>query len=307
MNVRSNTHQNRSARGREDRIARCFLLCSGRVAIAAMVLALAGGTSFAAEIQSFTEPFRIINVAAAESGIVIGLNVEEGDAVEKDQPVADLNQDVLKASVEIARSHRDAVSGLKSGESELKLKTERLKKLQELRVGGNSSEEEVSRAVLEFEIAQARLLQVRENLEIKRLEYERFRLQLALRTVRSPIDGFVTEVFRDIGEFVSPADPVVLTIVQLNPLRATFSVPVTDVKSIRKGQTVSVRVDGVKSKVKAKVELVSPVINADSQTVRVKVELPNPGNKIRSGAKCFFDSGSARDNLAEGLRSGVRQ
>jgi len=84
-------------------------------------------------------------------------------------------------------------------------------------------------------------------------------------------------------------------------------VPVTDVKSIRKGQTVSVRVDGVKSKVKAKVELVSPVINADSQTVRVKVELPNPGNKIRSGAKCFFDSGSARDNLAEGLRSGVRQ
>ena len=90
---------------------------------------------------------------------------------------------------------------------------------------------------------------------------------------------------------------------QLNPLRATFSVPVTDVKSIRKGQTVSVRVDGVK----AKVELVSPVINADSQTVRVKVELPNPGNKIRSGAKCFFDSGSAKDNLAEGLRSGVRQ
>lgn len=307
MNVRISTPQNHPGGGREHRIMRGFLLCSGRAAVAVMVLALAGGTGFAVEIQSFTEPFRIINVAAAESGIVIGLNVEEGDAVEKDQPVADLNQDVLKASVEIARSHRDTVSGLKSSESELKLKTERLKKLRELRINGNSSEEEVSRALLEFEIAEARLLQVRENLEIKRLEYERFRLQLALRTVLSPIDGVVTEVFRDIGEFVSPADPVVMTIVQLNPLRATFSVPVADVKSIRKGQTVSVRVDGSKTAVKARVELVSPVINADSQTVRVKVELPNPGNKIRSGAKCFFDSGSAKSNLAEGLRPGVRQ
>lgn len=274
---------------------------------AALLMLLSVGFARAEEIQSFTEPYHVIDVAAAESGIVIGLGVEEGDTVEKDQPVADLNQDVLQASVEIARGHRDAVSGLKSAESELTLRSERLRKLKELRVNGNSSEEEVNRAQLEFDVAQARLLQVRENLEIKRLEYERIRLQLALRTVRSPIDGVVTEIYRDIGEFVSPADPVVLTIVQLNPLRATFSVPVADVKSIRKGQTVPVRIDGTKGTVNAKVELVSPVINAESQTVRVKLELPNPGNRIRSGAKCFFASESASSNLAEGLRPGVRQ
>jgi membrane fusion protein, multidrug efflux system len=280
---------------------------SGQVAVLALALALVGRPCFADEIQSFTEPYRTIKLAAAESGIVIGLNVEEGDTVEKDQPLADLNQGVLKASVEIARGHRDSVSGLKSAESELKLRSDRLKKLQELRLSGNASEEEVNLAQLEFEVAEARVLQVRETLEIKHLEYERIRLQLGLRTVRSPIDGVVTEIFRDVGEFVSPADPVVLTIVQLNPLRATFSIPMSDVTSVRKGQTVAVRIDGVEKPVNAQVELVSPVINAESQTVRVKVELPNPGNRIRSGAKCFFVSASASSKLTEGLRSGVRQ
>lgn len=273
----------------------------------ALALALAGGQCLAEDIQSFTEPYRTINLAAAESGIVIGLNVHEGDAVEKDQPLADLNQDVLKAGVEIARAHRDSVSGLKSAESELKLRSERLTKLQELRLNENASEEEVNRAQLEFEVAESRVQQVREQLEIKHLEYERIRLQLALRTVRSPIDGVVTELYRDIGEFVSPAEPVVLTIVQLNPLRATFSVPIADVKSLRKDQMIPIRIDGVTKPVNAKVELVSPVINAESQTVRVKVELPNPGNRIRSGAKCFFATESAKENLAEGLRPGVRQ
>jgi RND family efflux transporter MFP subunit len=280
---------------------------SRTLAAVTLGLALASGRCLADDIQSFTEPYRTINLAAAESGIVIGLNVEEGDSVEKDQPLADLNQAVLKAGVEIARSHRDAVSGLNSAESELKLRSERLRKLQELRQNENSSEEEVNRALLEFEVAEARVLQVQEQLEIKRLEYERIRLQLALRTLTSPIDGVVTELYRDIGEFVSPADPVVLTIVQLNPLRATFSVPIADVKSLRKGQTVPVKVDGVAKPVNAQVELVSPVINAESQTVRVKVELPNPGNKIRSGAKCFFASDSVKEKLAEGLRSGARQ
>lgn len=278
-----------------------------QAAAAVLALAFAGSQCLADDIQSFTEPYRTINLAAAESGIVIGLNVEEGDSVEKDQALADLNQDVLKAGVEIARAHRDAVSGLKSAESELKLRSERLTKLKALRLNENASEEEVNRALLEFEVAEARVLQVREQLEIKRLEYERMRLQLALRTVRSPIDGIVTQMYRDIGEYVSPADPVVLTIVQLNPLRATFSVPVASVKSIRKSQSIPVRIDGVTKSVNAQVELVSPVISADSQTVRVKVEIPNPGNRIRSGAKCFLAADGAKENLAEGLRSGARQ
>jgi membrane fusion protein, multidrug efflux system len=280
---------------------------SGKLAAVTLSLAFVSERCLADDIQSFTEPYRTINLAAAETEIVMSLTVKEGDPVERDQALTDLNQDIPKAGVEIVRSHRDAVSGLKSSESELKLHSQRLTKLQKLRQNENASEEEVNRAQLEFEVAEAKVLPVREQLEIKRLEYERIRLQLARRTVRSPIDGVVTELFRDIGEYVSPADPVLLTIVQLNPLRATFPVPIADVKSLRKGQTISIKVGGVAKPVNARVELVSPVINADSQTVRVKVELPNPGYRIRSDAKCFFASGSVKENHVEGFRSGARQ
>jgi RND family efflux transporter MFP subunit len=243
---------------------------------------------FSAEIESFTEPYRSIDVAAGETGLLIAAHVKEGDAVGQDQAVADLNQDVLRASLEIARIQRDSTSALKSAEAELKLRTERLEKLEELRENDNASVEEVSRATLEKEIAEARVLAAREAQATKKVEYERIRLQLARRTVRSPIDGFVTRVYKDIGEFVAPTDPVVVTVVQLNPLLVTFSVPVDEAARLRANQTVALRLGRKKGSVEGQIEMISPVINPESQTVQIKVQLPNPGYKHQSGTKCVL-------------------
>lgn len=242
----------------------------------------------AADIESFTEPYRTIDVAAVETGLVIAVHIKEGDKVETRQALADLNQDVLRASLDIARVQRDATSTLKSAEAELRLRTTRLSKLEELRLNENASEEEVRRAELEKEVAAARVLAAKETIETKRLEYERIRIQLAQRTLRSPITGFVTEVYKDIGEFVALTDPVVVTVVQLDPLMVTFSVPAKSASSLKSGQSVPVRIDGHKGNAEAKIEFVSPVIKADSQTVRVKVLLPNSGYTFQSGSKCWL-------------------
>jgi RND family efflux transporter MFP subunit len=241
-----------------------------------------------AEVESFTEPYRTIDVAAVETGLVVAVHVKEGDKVEVKQSLADLNQDVLRASLEIARVQRDATSSLKSAEAELRLRTTRLEKLEQLRLSENASEEEVRRAELEKEIASSRVLAAKETLETKRLEYERIRIQLEQRTLRSPITGFVTEIYKDIGEFVALTDPVVVTIVQLDPLLVTFSVPVKSAASLETGQQVPVKIDGQKKNAQATIELVSPVIKPDSQTVRIKVQLPNPGYKLQSGSKCWL-------------------
>ncbi|MDA0588027.1 MAG: efflux RND transporter periplasmic adaptor subunit [Planctomycetota bacterium] len=254
------------------------------------VLALAGLTtsSRAGDIESFTEPYRTIDVAAVETGLIIAVHIKEGDKVETHQSLADLDQDVLRATLEIARVQRDATSALTSAEAELRLRTTRLEKLEQLRLNENSSEEEVNRAALEKEIAAARVLSAKETLETKRLEFERTRIQLEQRTLRSPINGFVTEIYKDIGEFVALTDPVVVTVVQLDPLMVTFSVPVKSAKSLKSGQTVPVKIDGHKKNAEASIELVSPVINAGSQTVRVKVLLPNSGYTFQSGSKCWL-------------------
>ena len=257
----------------------CVLLC----------LSLFNANAPASEIEGFTEPFRTIDIAAVESGIIIDVLVKEGDKVAKDQPLAELNQDVLKATLEVARAQRDALSALKSAQAELKLRADRLNKLKQLRDRGNASEEEVFRAELEQEVADAHVLAAKENQEIKSLDHERIRLQLNQRTVKSTIDGFVTHIHRDTGEFVAPTDPIVMTVVQLDPLAVVFSVPASVASSLQPNQALPVRIDGEKKPANSKIEIISPVINAESQTVRVRVLIPNPGFKYRSGAKSFLE------------------
>lgn len=278
-------------------------LFASRLGLAAILLAGLSLKSSAGEIESFTEPYRSIDVAAVETGLVVAVHVKEGDKVEAKQSLADLNQDVLRASLEIARVHRDATSQLKSAQAELRLRTTFLAKLQELRANENASEEEVRRSELEKEIAASRVLAAQETLETKRLEFERIRIQLEQRTVRSPITGFVTRVYKDIGEFVALTDPVVVTVVQLDPLMIMFSVPATAATSLKSGEEVSVRIDGEKNIAKAKVELISPVIDAKSQTVRVKVQVANSDYKLRSGAKCWLQLPGYEPKLATKPRS----
>ena len=249
--------------------------------------------AFAADIESFTEPYRSIDVAAVESGILIGVHVKEGQKVDKDQPLAELNQDVLRLSVEIAKTNSEAMSAIRAAEGELKLQTDRLARLQQLRAKDNATEDEVNRATLDREVAEARLLAAQENITVKRLEHDRIRLQLAQRTVRSPLNGFVTQLLRDVGESIGPNDPVVMTVVQLDPLLVTFPVPVAMTSGLKPGQTLKLKINGRTEPVEGSIELISPIINAESQTMRVKVTVANPENKFKSGSKCVLMLGTS--------------
>lgn len=251
------------------------------------------------ETQAFAEPYRTIDVAAVEAGLLTNLLVEEGASVEKQQPLAELHQDVLKSTLEIARLQRDAIGALQGAEAELRLRENLWKKLKELRRDEHASEEELRRAELEYELAQSRVLQAREQIEIKRVEYERAELQLAQRTIRSPISGVVTHLHKDAGEFLSPTDPVVVTVAQLDPLTVTFSIPVSLLSGITQGQKIPLRIDGLKQPRNAEVELVSSVINAESQTVRVKFKLANPNKELRSGVKCFLSLTDTNKSFVE--------
>ena len=267
-------------------------------------IALASTTlsrAFAGDIESFTEPYRSIDVAAVESGILIGVHVKEGQKVDKDQPLAELNQDVLKLSVEIARTNSEATSAIRAAEAELKLQTDRLARLQQLRAKDNATEDEVNRAILDREVAEARLLAAQENIAVKRLEHDRIRLQLGQRTVRSPLNGFVTQLLRDVGESISPADPVVMTVVQLDPLLVTFPVPVSMASPLKSGQPLKVKIAGRNEPIEGTVELISPIINAESQTVRVKVAVANPEYKFKSGSKCVLVLGTSGSEPAPKL------
>ena len=252
-------------------------------------LALLCSLSDAAEIESFTEPYRRVAVPAPEIGTLSELLVVEGDAVEQDQLLARMDDTVLIASLEVARAAKDATGSLRAAEATVKARQKQLDSYTALRERGNATQREMDRAENDHIQSLAQLQSVREELEVRRLEFERTQAQLRHRKITSPINGFVVAIDKEAGEFVSPTDPIVMHVVQLDTLKSVFSVPLRAIKGLQVGQQVTVGVGTDKLKCQGVIEFVSPTADAQSGSVRVKIRIPNSNRKIQSGAVCVWD------------------
>lgn len=236
-------------------------------------------------IEAFTEPYADINMAASEMGTLSKVDAKEGDVVTAGQLLANLDDAVLQASLEVARAGMNAEGELASAKTQLELRKVDLEKLNELFTRNHASRKELDRVSGEVRIAEARLQSVREDLEVRRLEYARIEAQLKQRQIRSTIDGVVVEVRKDRGEFVSPSDPVVARVVQLDPLLLVFSVPTDRRGEVSQGNNVPLEIGTAQAKATGVVEYVSPTADASSGTFRVKVRLPNPDGRWLGGER----------------------
>jgi RND family efflux transporter MFP subunit len=238
------------------------------------------------EVDGLTEPYRTVDVAATEPGLLAKVFVREGDVVRQGQPLAALDSEVYAAMLAIAKRAMESQGNLQSALADVQLKQDRMSKITALRAADHAREEELDRARAELAIAEARLLAVREELDVRRLEYEKIKLQLDRRTIRSPLDGVVIKTHKDEGEFVAPNDPNICTVVQLNPLIATFSVPAPRTRGLKRDQKIALRFSDSTQPAEGAIDFVAPVTDAESGTVRVKVRLENSAGIYRSGERC---------------------
>lgn len=236
-------------------------------------------------IEGFTEPYADISMAAGEMGTLARVAVKDGDEVQAGQLIANLDDAVLRASLEVARAGMSATGDMQSATTQLELKNVELKKLSELFDRDHASQQELDRVRGEVRLAEARIQTVREDLEIRLLEYRRIEAQLMQRQIRSAIDGVVVEVRKDHGEFVSPSDPVVARIVQLDPLLVVFSVPNARRNDVKQGRSVDMRIGTDSNSTAGLVEYVSPTADASSGTFKIKIRLPNPNRVWHGGEK----------------------
>lgn len=240
------------------------------------------------EIESFTEPWKDISVAASEMGTVSRMEVQEGALVKAGDLLAALDDQVLRAGLEVARRSMNAVGTLRSAQADVTMRKTELDKLTQLRERNHASQREVDRVIAELEMAEARVQSVQEELELKQLEARRIEAQIEQRLVRSPIDGIVTEVFRETGEFVSPSDAVIVKVVQLDPLLIVFSVPLAKRNEVHSQQKVQVLI-GTEGKIaEGIVEFASPTADSSNTAIRVKVRLPNSENQWQAGERAVL-------------------
>lgn len=264
--------------------SRCWLGC-------ALLFGLSGKI-FAAEsepLEGFTEPNRTIEVSTAETGLVIAILVREGEHLKAGQPVANLDDELHRSALLLARHQYEAKGRLQAAVAELALVKKRFDKFQELRRSGQAHAEELERARAEVSIAEAKVLAEEEEQLVLRVQWERAKAQLERRTVYAPIDGTVTDLHRQVGEFVSGANPRVITLVELHPLRATFLVSRAHLTQFKPQQTVKVRVGEGTAAVPAIVEYIAEVTDAQSGLTTVKLRIENPQRTLRSGERCRLE------------------
>lgn len=236
-------------------------------------------------LEGFAEPYQTIEIAASEAGIVQEVLVELGQAVKKGDVLAVLDDEVLKASLEIAQLKAQSTAALDASKVEIELRQQKLAALTQLNRSGSGSREEYARAKADVEFANAKLKGAEETLAADRLEVKKIDAQLRQRTIRASLNGVVTDIHRDPGEFVSGAEPKLFTVVRLDRLRVKFYVPAEHSLRLNKSDRVKIQAANDDKPTAAEVEFVSPVTHAESGLVRVDVILDNRDGRLRSGQR----------------------
>jgi Cu(I)/Ag(I) efflux system membrane fusion protein len=105
----------------------------------------------------------------------------------------------------------------------------------------------------------------------------------AIQTVVAPIGGLVAELMVRQGMTVGMGMPLV-RINGLGTVWVEAAVPEPLAATVARGQGAEVRLTAMPGRViRGRVSAILPEANRDTRTLRVRVELPNPGLKLRAG------------------------
>lgn len=123
---------------------------------------------------------------------------------------------------------------------------------------------------------------LRYEVDAARAAYDLTALQLSYTDIRAPIDGVVAERFVKAGNTLNPNDKL-FRIADLSPLVAHVHVPESELRKLRAGQVASVQVDAAGGAFQSIIQRISPVVDSNTGTFKVTLELRDPANRLKPG------------------------
>lgn len=272
------------------------MLRHGTLLVLAASLSL-GTTAGAQSLGCLITPSEVVELGSPVVGVIERIDVERGDRVKKGQSLAQLTTDVERASVAVAEARASNQAELQAASSTQEFARRKQERTDSLYRDKFTSLQNQDQAQTEAALAELKLLQAREQKRQSAQELGLARAQLAQRTIKSPISGIVVERYMSQGERVEQRP--VLKIVALDPLRVEVIAPASEFNKIRPGMIANVTPELANiGERKAKVVLVDNILDAASNTFRIRLELPNPNNTLPAGLRCKVALGT--DKLAQG-------
>lgn len=223
------------------------------VAVAAVRLApIAASYAGTAALEADHET----DVVAKTGGVLLRIDIEEGDTVRAGQVLAELDG----AQARLAVDEADAT-------------------LKKLRSNFARSQELYQRKLL----SQKDYDQLRYDLEAQQAVYRQKLLALSWTRITAPIGGVISRRMVKRGNLIQ-TNQALFHIVDMRPLLAVLHVPERELGRLQPGQTVHLAVDALgRHDFTGNVLRIAPVVDAASGTFRVTCEFDHDGGVLRPG------------------------
>ncbi len=257
--------------------------------IAAYILVFVSSSLLAednAELDCLVRPEMYIELSSPVDTTLKSMLVKTGDTIVKNQPLVQLENSVERAKVALAKQQAISSSEIENRRIQLKFAKRNLQRMQQLYEKNSVSLFERDKAQAEVSLAEIELIKARENKKLAQLNLNKIQAELALRTIKSPIDGIIIDSYIKIGESVS--NRPIMKLAQINPLRVELIAPTEYFGLIQKDMEVEIYPERPANKIfKATVTVVDQLIDPASGSFTIRMSLPNPGDELVGGVNCI--------------------
>lgn len=229
-----------------------------------------------------------VKVSAAVPGLLAKTHVDRGDLVREGQLIAELDSEVERAAVLLAKAKAENLTQVASTEARanfLRRKAERFEHLARLNAGATTAAA-LDEAKTEAEVAQQNYNEARKAVELAQIELQRAEKQLRQRYIHSPVNGIVIDRALATGEY-RHEQAHIFNIARVDPLHVEVFAPLDFYPHIHTGGRAIVRPEApVGGAYPAQVSVVDRTIDAASGTFGVRLLLANTGLTIPAGLRC---------------------
>lgn len=245
---------------------------NGVIVAAATKQHLAGMISATGKIEANAD--RIAHVSPRISGKIVSVGASLGDRVAAGQSLATLD------SVELG----EALSRYHQSKTKLALARSNMERITALVEKKIAARKDILQAETDFKTAQTELHTDEERLSLYGVSVSGLRgstHQKPLLPVRSPIGGVITDKHAIVGELADPSKSL-YTVADLSSVWVMVDINEKDLAKVHKGQAAIVTVSAFPdTKLKGRITYIADLVNEATRTVKARVEVANPGRKLK--------------------------
>lgn len=236
------------------------------------------------ELVGSLAPRNQVEIRARVSGYITTLPYDVGDVIEAGSTVVYLDDTTEQEKVINAEAALHVVEAeLLARQAELSLAEQSMARQQGLKDTGAGTQQQYEQAQSALKIAQAQVDLEEARLSEAQSVLEQAKLALQDLRVSSPIRGVVATRLVDVGDLAQPETPL-LSIVDLETLETVVHVVEKDYSKLERDNLAEIRVDAYpECSFQGTVRRIAPVIDPDTRTAAVQIEVPNPDEMLKPG------------------------